>query len=765
MAKESRYDSYELIPPDVGVCTARNPIDDSIEYFSTATNVHLTQSRSLRTRPGFSQKLGVVVEDAIFYKIWLCGSFYIASVYSNFSGRFKLMYRGTDVSVSPWTDLNEVRDSNNCRRAHILTMSRGVAYVRTFPYNGSSEKLGSILIDFSSGTPTAKPWGLLGPTTPAKLSGAVTKLTADVAATATTFNVTSTTGFPSPAGTLWIGLEKVTYTGTTATSFTGLTRGVGGTEAQSHRNLEAVTYYDWGASDHQITVKYGWTYSYAYKSLTGAISNRADVERNPDLMRSSTVPFFDLVPKVIVKGHADTTNIPTIQIYRTTDGGGKFFLLEEIVNTGAGDITYYDDSFGTGGSSSTFNDPVPDTKLDTATPAPTLVSNSPPPPVNPPGVIGSTLPTMDCYAMTTYAGRIFYSVGTYLYYSSREETLCGVPEEEFATDLASGGANYSIFNAEITGLASDNESLWIFTPFATFRMFGYTKDSFYITKVFDVGAQYSYTGSTVAASNGRIAFLTPSGAIYLITENGNKLERITDNIAFPSTTFTYYKYCLQFYKNAYKELLYFAYQGAPGLPSREVYVYDITLSEEKRRPVWTSIWDLPTYLHAFSAFDDKGVIVAITDLQDTVVAQQELESSTDAPVDYKADDTTRAVSVTLETMPIRVPPGNHVNTFNRPTRDVKVTRLFVYHFPVSGNYVLPTVTWWPDNYSVTTLTPSALAPPRVQVESPGSYTISVFPLRRRDVYRAKFRFTTTGGIMNLYGFAVEFMPHYTATEV
>ncbi len=42
--------------------------------------------------------------------------------------------------------------------------------------------------------------------------------------TATTINVPSTTGFPE-AGTLLIGSEYVTYTGVTATSFTGVTRG------------------------------------------------------------------------------------------------------------------------------------------------------------------------------------------------------------------------------------------------------------------------------------------------------------------------------------------------------------------------------------------------------------------------------------------------------------------------------------------------------------------------------------------------------------
>ena len=42
--------------------------------------------------------------------------------------------------------------------------------------------------------------------------------------TATTINVASTTGYPA-AGTLLIGSEYVTYTGVTATSFTGVIRG------------------------------------------------------------------------------------------------------------------------------------------------------------------------------------------------------------------------------------------------------------------------------------------------------------------------------------------------------------------------------------------------------------------------------------------------------------------------------------------------------------------------------------------------------------
>tara|TARA_E500000318_G_scaffold1208_1_gene1574 strand:+ start:1 stop:939 length:939 start_codon:yes stop_codon:yes gene_type:complete len=48
----------------------------------------------------------------------------------------------------------------------------------------------------------------------------------------TTITVSSTTGFDS-TGTLFIGNEQLTYTGTTSTTFTGVTRGANGTTAAS----------------------------------------------------------------------------------------------------------------------------------------------------------------------------------------------------------------------------------------------------------------------------------------------------------------------------------------------------------------------------------------------------------------------------------------------------------------------------------------------------------------------------------------------------
>ena len=62
---------------------------------------------------------------------------------------------------------------------------------------------------------------------------------------ATTITVNSTTGFDS-TGTLYIGNEQVTYTGTTSTTFTGCTRGASSTTAASHSDDVVVAQFDRG---------------------------------------------------------------------------------------------------------------------------------------------------------------------------------------------------------------------------------------------------------------------------------------------------------------------------------------------------------------------------------------------------------------------------------------------------------------------------------------------------------------------------------------
>ncbi len=72
------------------------------------------------------------------------------------------------------------------------------------------------------------------------LSNRTTDVNTDVNATATTITVDSTADFED-SGFIRIGNEVISYTGKTATSFTGLTRGVAGTTAASHTNDAVIT--------------------------------------------------------------------------------------------------------------------------------------------------------------------------------------------------------------------------------------------------------------------------------------------------------------------------------------------------------------------------------------------------------------------------------------------------------------------------------------------------------------------------------------------
>jgi len=72
------------------------------------------------------------------------------------------------------------------------------------------------------------------------LNGALANDTAGNNSQATTIDVTSTTNFPA-IGVFWIEAEGITYTGVTATSFTGCARGAYGTRA-AHRNELTVSY-------------------------------------------------------------------------------------------------------------------------------------------------------------------------------------------------------------------------------------------------------------------------------------------------------------------------------------------------------------------------------------------------------------------------------------------------------------------------------------------------------------------------------------------
>lgn len=78
-----------------------------------------------------------------------------------------------------------------------------------------------------------------------RFRSALTTLTGPIPRTAVTISVVSTDSFPA-SGTIYIGAETVTYTGKTATSFTGCSRGRWGSPAVAHQKGDEV-------ADHSLT--------------------------------------------------------------------------------------------------------------------------------------------------------------------------------------------------------------------------------------------------------------------------------------------------------------------------------------------------------------------------------------------------------------------------------------------------------------------------------------------------------------------------------
>jgi len=124
------------------------------------------------------------------------------------------------------------------------TTSGGITYFQYY-HVGPAEQVGVFGYGISQ-------WGgtVTNPQT-TTLNGALNADSAGTGGTGTTINVASTTGFPS-TGTNFIQVdnEEISYTGITATSFTGITRNVRGTTNASHSNGATVTnfsaYSAWG---------------------------------------------------------------------------------------------------------------------------------------------------------------------------------------------------------------------------------------------------------------------------------------------------------------------------------------------------------------------------------------------------------------------------------------------------------------------------------------------------------------------------------------
>jgi len=128
------------------------------------------------------------------------------------------------------------------------------------------------------------------------LNGLLNNDAAGTGGTGTTINVASTTGFPS-SGTniIQVGTEEISYTGITATSFTGITRAVRGTTRAAHSTSATVTNHSgfsgWGsaASNTDKVAEPGmWSLDNLGSTAIALIFNGECFEWNSDLTNAVT---------------------------------------------------------------------------------------------------------------------------------------------------------------------------------------------------------------------------------------------------------------------------------------------------------------------------------------------------------------------------------------------------------------------------------------------------------------------------------------------
>ncbi len=679
MPRNQQFDSIHYDSIAFPYNRVERELSDNPRFFR-GLNMYINYGGKIAKRPG-TQALAKGSFNSRVDRLWLYETletppkvYLIASVFNSATSRWELWYQRLSSSPSDWTIFNSIRDCNQSTLPHEAVAARGLFYIKSFPASTSTEKLGSLIFDGSGAAPSYKFWGLLGPTEPARLGGnsKITKLSSAVTAVATTFNVDSTTGFPAAPFAAQIEFEQVTVTAVAPTSFT-VTRGAGGTTAAEHPAGTPVVFRDFAASTHPVTVGIYWGYSYAYKSITGHVSDRAPTETNPDKLPSYTGPFENLIPKLSITGHPDTVNIPTIQVYRTTDGGGTWYLLEEIANTG-GTITYLDDSLESGSAGGSFNDPIPDSLLNTFNPAPGIDTNSPPPTTLAPEITGVATPKPTT-PLAYYSGRIWFAIGNVLFYSAQEELTDGIPEEAFPAGL---DGNFFRIQYPITNVIPTANALYVCTLQGIYQITGTNRETLTARPVLEnIGHPYGHPRAITRFTD-KIALLTHDYRVAMIqdsdvvTLSDPLFTDIVDAISAGA------EMDIKYWADLNNEWLIVTALRQGNTNDTRQWVLDLKRTTSSGTPFWFVPWTIRATAVA------SGRISELTGQRRLIFFVWDNETSNGYFV--RLDPTGRVASdyfpggeigITwyFDTHQMQNPPGNHVNNLRVPALTTTVTHL------------------------------------------------------------------------------------------
>lgn len=678
MSSNIQWDSFTLSPLDIPYNRINAELDDS-PRFVRGQNTFVTTGGKVSRRLG---TLALNAESGLdglrVDRMWSVETldtpplvYIVVSAFNPLTGFWEIWYQRQQTTPVPWVQVTSYRDVNLSTLAHEAVVSRGLLYIKGIPDAGSSEKLGTVIFDGTAGSVTIKPWGLLGPTVSAALrNSAIGTITTvgGINATDSSVDVDITDGtLPAAPFVIQCDFEQISVgasTGTTgAVTLSSLTRAFNGTVAAAHNQTAIVIERNWTASAHLVTVNQYWEYSYAWKTITGQYSNRAPATQNPDALPSRTGPFFNQQPQITVQGTADTTNVPSIGIFRTTDGGGTFFFLEDITNTGAGNISYTDNSFT---SNAGDMDPIPDESINVATVAPSLTDHSPPPTVLAPKVVGVNAPAQST-PIAWYQGRLWYGIGNVLFFSGEEEILLGVPEESFPSGLF---GNFFRFQFPITNLAATPNNLYVFTSKATYVITGTNLATFSAQVILDNYGFPFGMNRAIDSFQDSVVFMTHDYRIAIISDGNQSQPTVLSDPLFTDIVDNINaggQFDIKYFADLDKELIFVTGHNPTDPTRSRQFVFDIKKSVKLARTGSPNFWNLPWTYPSTCQLSARGsesttqrrMIFASWNGTDASVFAR-IDPTYQTAQDYTTDGTVN-FNIDLVFCLTEVPAGDHVN--------------------------------------------------------------------------------------------------------
>lgn len=750
MSSNVSWDSFELPTLDVPYNRVEGELQDD-PRFVRGQNTFITWGGKVDRRPGTvplnaNNTLNLRVDNG-----WVLETldnpipkvYIVVSAWNPATGYWEIWHQEQTATPTPFVQSGTYRDLNLSTQPHVACVERGLLFIKGFPSTSSTEKLGTVIFSGLGGTVTITPWGILGPQQPVFLNlttlGILTT-PGGILATDTSMTVNEPAqlqDFPAAPFVIQVDYEQIqvgSVTGpSTALVLGSLDRAFNGTVASTHSQGATILYRNWPVSAHAVLVQLGWTYAYAYKDSNGQYSNLCPPTINPDELPSNTGPFFNQIPSILVAGNADTVNIPSIGIFRTTDGGGTFYFLGDITNTGTGLISYVDDTLA---SASGNMDPIPDTLINTFTVGPSLTSNSPPPTVLSPLVTGVATPALSS-PIASYQARLWFGIGNVLFFSGNEEVTLGVPEECWPSGL---NGNFFRFQYQITNLAATQNNLYVFTTNATYIITGTNLQTFAAAPVMNnIGFPLAMQRAIDVFST-TVVFLSHDYRIIMLSDGGSPVimsdplyTDIVDQINAGAV------FDIKYFADLDKELI-FVTGHIPTAPNESLqWVYDVKKSLKLSmtngiymplKHLWNLPWTYPSTAQISGRISEATTQRRMVFFSWDPVGLTGLFARVDPTLQTTTDCTVVGPTETFDIDMVfclqRVPPGDHVNQRRLPKVTPVVYSISFERTAFSGDDD-PSFYWFADDLWTDPISVNVSENPARRPQSKG-YTTMEFPI-------------------------------------